>query len=413
MNMTLTQEKPYVADWAAAFEAAPALPVQAEALEAFQQLGFPDTRHEEWKYTSVLSLLKKGLKPTFGGEARTIQPDEAHLLSGIFGGGSSSQPGLQVSSLKDALRDIGTAATVGTLCPWAEDAFAAANTALFRDGFFADAQKGEHTFHLHHHLSGGIAIQRSLIKVRGGATLTVVMQVHDGSESWLNAVTEAEVEQGGTLNLILVQDNPGTHSYHRVSVHQHSRSLANVWTISLDGGVIRNNLDLVMGGEHAEGHMYGLYLLDGATHVDNHTVADHRVPNCMTNELYKGVLGGSSTGVFNGKIFVRKDAQKTNAYQSNKNILLSPTATINTKPQLEIFADDVKCSHGTTTGRLDETALFYLRARGLSRQGAQSLLTYAFAGEVIEKLPNGTLKAELLAKVASRLGLPTQESVEF
>ena len=132
--------------------------------------------------------------------------------------------------------------------------------------------------------------------------------------------------------------------------------------------------------------MYGWYCVKGSTHVDNHTIVDKQMPNSLSNELYKGIIDENATAVFNGKIFVRKDAQKTNAYQSNKNVLLSDTATINTKPQLEIFADDVKCSHGCTVGRLDEEALFYLRARGIGEKAAKALLLHAFAGEILDKI---------------------------
>lgn len=147
-----------------------------------------------------------------------------------------------------------------------------------------------------------------------------------------------------------------------------------------------------------EAHMYGLYLLTGKTHVDNHTLVDNTMPNCFSNELYKGVMDEKSTGVFSGKIFVRPDAQKTNAYQTNNNILLSDDATVNTKPQLEIFADDVKCSHGCTVGRLDEEALFYLRTRGISREHAQAMLLEAFAVSVVEQI-----KIEPLRKYAEQL----------
>src|SRR6185312_14529012 len=152
------------------------------------------------------------------------------------------------------------------------------------------------------------------------------------------------------------------------------------------GGLIRNNINIVMEAEGNEAHLYGLYLLNGNTHVDNHTLVDNTKPNCFSNEFYKGILDDNSSGVFSGKIFVRPDAQKTNAYQSNKNILLSDDATINTKPQLEIFADDVKCSHGCTVGQLDENALFYLRARGIPKSEAQELLLQAFATDILEHI---------------------------
>jgi Fe-S cluster assembly protein SufD len=150
--------------------------------------------------------------------------------------------------------------------------------------------------------------------------------------------------------------------------------------------MIRNNLNVSLDEAHCESHLTGLFFPSGKDHFDNHTQVDHRVPDCFSDELYKGILDGQSKGVFNGKIYVRPQAQKTNAYQSNKNILLTDTASIDTKPQLEIWADDVKCSHGSSTGKLDEEQLFYLRTRGIDEESARALLIYAFANDVSEKV---------------------------
>ena len=160
---------------------------------------------------------------------------------------------------------------------------------------------------------------------------------------------------------------------------------------------------MVMEADHGESHMYGLYLLNGKTHVDNHTIVDNVMPNCFSNELYKGIMDDESTGVFNGKIFVRQDAQKTNAYQSNKNVLLTNSASVNTKPQLEIFADDVKCSHGCTIGKLDEEALFYLRARGIGEKNAKSLLLHAFAVDILDNIKIEPLRDYVDELISERL----------
>jgi len=162
---------------------------------------------------------------------------------------------------------------------------------------------------------------------------------------------------------------------------------------------------VVMEAEGNEAHLYGLYLLKGSTHVDNHTLVDNTKPNCFSNEFYKGILDDSTTGIFSGKIFVRPDAQKTNAYQSNKNILLSDNATINTKPQLEIFADDVKCSHGCTVGQLDEEALFYLRTRGISKEHAQSMLLEAFAEDIVVQIKHEPLRKYVEELIIERLSV--------
>jgi Fe-S cluster assembly protein SufD len=195
------------------------------------------------------------------------------------------------------------------------------------------------------------------------------------------------VEKDANVSYYKIQ-NDADHSNHVCTTHfrQTGKSNIHTVTISLNGGIVRNNLSIALEAEHAEAHMYGLYFLKGNSHVDNHTVADHVKPNCMSNELYKGIIDDNATAVFNGKIYVQQDAQKTNAYQSNKNILLSDGASVNTKPQLEIFADDVKCSHGCTVGRLDEEGLFYLRSRGINEDTARSLLVHAFAIDILEHI---------------------------
>ena len=188
-------------------------------------------------------------------------------------------------------------------------------------------------------------------------------------------------------------------------IRQVGKCYVHTVTISLDGGMIRNNIDIIMEKAGNEGHMYGLYLLKGRTHVDNHTLVDNTKPNCFSNELYKGIVDDYATGVFSGKIFVRPDAQKTNAYQTNKNIVLSKTATVNTKPQLEIFADDVKCSHGCTIGQLDETAMFYMQQRGIPKKEAKALLMYAFSNAVIESIKIPELKQRITKIIATKLGV--------
>ncbi|NJM94128.1 MAG: SufD family Fe-S cluster assembly protein [Cytophagales bacterium] len=176
-------------------------------------------------------------------------------------------------------------------------------------------------------------------------------------------------------------------------------------TVSLGGKIIRNNLNLVLDEEHIETNMYGLYLLDGDQHVDNHTMVDHRKAHCNSNELYKGIMMERATGVFNGKIFVRQDAQKTNAFQSNRNILLSKEAKVDTKPQLEIWADDVKCSHGCTVGQMDEEQLFYLRARGMSKDSARALLLQAFAADALSLVKNQAVLEYVQHKISQKLGM--------
>jgi Fe-S cluster assembly protein SufD len=220
---------------------------------------------------------------------------------------------------------------------------------------------------------------------------------HNFTEEWV-------VSEKAHLEYCKIQNDDNNHyQITNTVIHQHSTSLLNTFTLTLAGQLIRNNLNIIIDGEHCESHFYGLYLLNGNTLADNHTVVDHRKPNSFSNELYKGIMDGNSKGVFNGKIFVRPHAQKTNAFQSNRNILVSDHASVNTKPQLEIWADDVKCSHGCTSGQLDEEAMFYLRSRGISAPTAQAMLLYAFAREVLTPIQNESLKSYLDQLIAERL----------
>ncbi|MEJ0083982.1 MAG: Fe-S cluster assembly protein SufD [Puia sp.] len=198
------------------------------------------------------------------------------------------------------------------------------------------------------------------------------------NESFTNQVMEIIVENAAGLNTIKIQnDGYNTNQVSTTHIRQIGKSFTHTVTISLNGGLVRNNLNVILDAKNCEAHLYGLYFQSGQSHIDNHTIVDNIKPNCLSNELYKGILSDNATGVFNGKIFVRQAAQKTNAYQSNKNILLSDSSSVNTKPQLEIFADDVKCTHGCTVGRLNEEGLFYLQSRGISEKTARNLLLSA------------------------------------
>jgi Fe-S cluster assembly protein SufD len=218
-----------------------------------------------------------------------------------------------------------------------------------------------------------------------------------------NALTEIVVDTDAILDHYKIQDEHELGNLvSTTQVIQKKQSVFTTHTSTLSGSLVRNNLTIVLDDEHIESHLNGLYLTADNQVVDNHTVVDHRKPNCNSNQLYKGIIDGKSTATFNGKIFVRKDAQKTNAFQSNKNILLSETGTINTKPQLEIYADDVKCSHGSTTGKLDEEKIFYLRARGIGIINAKKLLMHAFASEVVNTIKNVGLREYVEDKISKK-----------
>ncbi|MEO6695213.1 MAG: Fe-S cluster assembly protein SufD, partial [Ignavibacteria bacterium] len=247
---------------------------------------------------------------------------------------------------------------------------------------------------------------RNLILAEEGASVNVIEDYHTigDKQSFTNAVTEIFCDKSSKVEHYKIQ-NDGDNSYHigTSQVMQEKDSRFSNTTISWGGSITRNDLNSVFNDSNTECHFFGLYMLTGKQHVDNHTLADHKMPHCYSNELYKGILDDRSTGVFNGKIMVREDAQKTNAYQSNNNILLSDDATIYSKPQLEIFADDVKCSHGATTGQLNEEEMFYLQSRGISKDHARTLLLYAYASDVIDSVKVGELKDLLVKKLEKKL----------
>jgi Fe-S cluster assembly protein SufD len=225
-----------------------------------------------------------------------------------------------------------------------------------------------------------------------------------GSGHLVQSTDEWNLMPGASVhNLRIQEETPEAILLHHTCAHVQANASMNDYLITLSGKLVRNNTVFRLAGKNAQSHLYGLYLTGDQMLTDNHTLVDHRVSDCYSNELYKGILDGKSIAVFNGKIFVRKDAQKTNAYQSNKNILLSPQSTINTKPQLEIFADDVKCSHGTSTGRLDEAAMFYLKSRGIGEAWARKLLLMAFADDMADKIPSENDRLMLRGILENRL----------
>jgi len=293
-----------------------------------------------------------------------------------------------------------------------KNSFAALNTAFAQDGAYikvADGKLVEHPIHVLQISTGEeniLSQPRNLFIFGKNSSAKIIFTSHSlrSVKNFSNVVTEVFAGENSNVELITIQnDSENSSTVNQLFAKQERSSNFTDTKFTLGGGIIRNNVTISIAGEGAEAHMNGLYLTEGNQLVDNHTLVIHAVPNCQSNELYKGILDGESTGVFNGKIFVAQDAQKTNAFQSNRNILLSPNATMNTKPQLEIFADDVKCSHGATIGQLDEESLFYLRARGLDRTQAQALLLSAFAGEVIEKISIEEVRNYLTDIISQRL----------
>lgn len=217
----------------------------------------------------------------------------------------------------------------------------------------------------------------------------------DSIENFSTSVTEIIQEENSEIEYLNIQNDKNNFHFNSINISQKQNSISNCFTFSYSGALVRNNLNIKLKEKNCYSNMYGFYALREKSHVDNHTTVDHIDENSISNEHYKGIMDNNSNGVFNGKIFVRRKAQKTNAFQSNNNILLSDEAKINTKPQLEIWADDVKCSHGCTVGQLDKEAIFYLQSRGISKEKAISMLLGAFSEEIIEKIENQFIKEKI------------------
>jgi Fe-S cluster assembly protein SufD len=286
------------------------------------------------------------------------------------------------------------------------------NTAFTKSGYFLYIPDGvviEKPIQIINLLTGNnnlMVNQRNMVVVGKNSQSKLVICDHTLTNQLFltNSVTEIIVSENAVFDYYNIQNQHNQSSQIKsVFIHQEKCSNTHTNTLTLHGGFIRNNIQVTLAGEYAEANVYGLALPDGKQHVDNYTFIDHAVPNCHSNEMYKNILKDESTGAFNGRIMVRKDAQKTQAYQSNKNICLTPTARMNTKPQLEIYADDVKCSHGATVGRLDENALFYLKARGIGHDEARMMLMYAFAHEIIKEIRIPVLAERYAELVDKRL----------
>lgn len=400
-------------------------PLQGEARAAIHNgLDFPTTRDEYWKYTRIAKLvsasyIQNGLSAVV--LSGLIIPElHAHLIvfvNGIFSTDHSikeSVSGLSVQSIATLEGDDKSLALehLGNYIDSKSNAFTALNTAYFQDGIFIKVAKNaviEKPVYILNICTGEqqASQTRNLILVGENAKVEIVNHFSGSanSGSFTNAVTEVVAEAGSHGKMYLLQEE-GDESNQVNSTHivQKGSSTFSVLTVTLSGALVRNNLNFAITGEGCESNLNGLYFTSGNQHVDNHTYADHQVPNCNSNELYKGVMTDRSTGVFNGKIMVHQAAQKTNAFQSNQNILLTDKATINTKPELEIYADDVKCSHGCTIGQLDEEAMFYLQSRGLGKTAATKLLLNAFASDVVEMVDNEAVKAYIEKWIERKLG---------
>ena len=395
--------------------------VRESAKAAFQQLGLPQVKTEEYRHTPVTRVLEKNFNFTSDqNPTASVQSINDFVITDLDAyvvvmlNGEWSERLSKISSGEVTIEKLSeNKEQLAKYADFKSDALVAWNTSAWQGGVYihvADNKvisKPIVIYNIQDATAGEVkTLTRNLIVVGKNSEVTVVEKFDSigTNPNFSNIVTEATVAENAGLNLYSIQaDHGNRYQFGQTTIWQANHSRVNTYTFTLDGKFVRNNLQLQLDGEGCESHMYGLYLLHGETIADNHTVVDHRKPNSFSNELYKGVLEGNAKGVFNGKIYVRPDAQKTNAFQSNRNILLSEKAQINTKPQLEIWADDVKCSHGCTTGQLDEEALFYLRSRGIEKNTARAMMLYAFAAEVLENIPNEKLKSFIDAMIGERL----------
>ncbi len=438
----MTQVAEKLQPWLAAIEQRPQggprwlQDLRDRAASRFAALGFPTVRDEEWRFTNVAPIVAAEFRPAGADATRATEEelagylysDAAHrivIVNGRLAPDLSRADGLphgvRVGSLAAAVTDQPDVVPryLGQLADFGTRAFTALNTALAADGAYVYIPDGvvlEQPLHLlfvttMSETSGPIMSNvRSLI-VAGDRSQSRIVETYVGPRGgayFTNAVTEVFAGEHSVVDHYKVQQE-SLDAFHIASMHVHAARSSNFssHSFSLGGRLVRNDASALLDGEGAECTLNGLYLADGERLVDNHTTIDHAKAHCPSHEIYKGILGGKARAVFNGKIIVRQDAQKTDAKQTNRALLLSDDASINTKPQLEIFADDVKCTHGAAIGQLDEDAIFYLRARGLTYFEARDMLIHAFAGDILDRVKidalRSALEGELYAQLAKDL----------
>jgi Fe-S cluster assembly protein SufD len=402
------------------------------AIERFALTGFPTSRDEEWRFTPIAPITKAAWRRSNGSAHDVTREDLAPFVFGhpewtslVFVDGAYSEAlsstmavgrGVRVGSLSDAFKSDSPILEryLARQAPIESSPFTALSTAFMRDGSFLHVPRNVELARPVHMVfvstskaAGAVTHPRNLLVIEAGARASVIesyVTLAEGASYWTNAVTEVVAGADSWIEHTRIQ-RESERAYHvgLTHVEQERDSHYRSFSLAMGGALARHNLTARLNGENVETLMYGLYLTRGQQVVDNHTAIHHDQPNCRSWEVYKGVLDGHSRAVFNGKVFVKPEAQKTDAKQTNRNLLLSDNAKVDTKPQLEIFADDVKCTHGATVGRLDDIALFYARSRGVPSAIAQLLLTYAFAAEVTSEVVLQPVREELERLVRERL----------
>ena len=406
--------------------------VRSEAIKNFENKGFPSKKEEAWKYTSLNNLQKVDFS-IFPKEESTLEYKDVKkyflheidtykivFVDGVYSSylSETTHDGVDVCLMSSAFSKPMFRQVIEVYfnkVASKDESLTTLNTAFSKEGAYIYIPKNKmpkkpiQILHLATGNEAALMLQpRNLIVAEDNAEVQIIErhQSLTDNEVFTNSVTEIFAGKDAIVDYYKVQNDAPTASLvDNTYISQKDSSVVRVHTFSFGGKLIRNNLNFYQNGERIDSTLKGVTILGDKQHVDHHTLVHHRQPNCESHQDYKGIFGDSSTGVFNGKIIVDKIAQKTDAFQQNNNILLSDRATINSKPQLEIFADDVKCSHGCTIGQLDEDALFYLRSRGIPKKEATALLMYAFANNVLESVRIPELKSRINKIIANKLGV--------
>ena len=406
--------------------------IRTSAIKNFENKGFPTKKEEAWKYTSLNSILKNDFS-VFPKHENSVEFSDVRkyflheidtykiiFVDGIFSSflSSTTHDGLDVCLLSSALSKPKYKDAVDAFfnkIANKEESLTSLNTAFANEGAYINIPKSKvvekpiEIIYFSTGIENALMVQpRNLIIVGENAHVQIIERHQSLNENPVltNSVTEIFAQKRSNVDYYKIQNDLQTANLiDNTYIAQKQDSNVAVHTFSFGGNITRNNLNFYHQGERIESTLKGITIIGNTQHVDHYTLVQHATPNCESHQNYKNILSDSSVGVFNGKIFVEKEAQKTNAFQQNNNILLSDKATINAKPQLEIFADDVKCSHGCTIGQLDEKAMFYMQQRGIPKKEAKALLMYAFSNEVIESIKIPELKQRITKIIATKLGV--------
>ena len=406
--------------------------VRTSAIKNFENKGFPTKKEEAWKYTSLNSILKNDFTvfPKIENEIdfadvkkyfiHEIDTYKVVFIDGVFSSflSSTTHDGIDVCLMSSALNKPKYKMVIDNYfnkIASKDESLTSLNTAFANEGAYINIPKSkvvDKPIEIMYFSTGSEAAllvqPRNLIVVGENSHVQIIERHQSLNENPVltNSVTEIFAQKRAIVDYYKIQnDNLEANLIDNTYVSQQKETNVSVNTFSFGGNLTRNNLNFYHFGERIVSNLNGITIIGDKQHVDHYTLVQHATPNCESHQDYKGIFSDRATGVFNGKIFVEREAQKTNAFQKSNNILLSDKATINAKPQLEIFADDVKCSHGCTIGQLDETAMFYMQQRGIPKKEAKALLMYAFSNAVIESIKIPELKQRITKIIATRLGV--------